>query len=170
MIVSEIRTFNSKCNASSTAVNVAVHLSNDISKLHPFLNATMEKTRYMPKVPFIRFIWEGHVVNVEGSRINAFGFESESEARAQADRIVAAIKRVESQLDSIVPDHTEYSFPPLLEIYRHLPRISGCSLCGHPSCMAFASAVSRGECEVEQCVPLQDGEHSDNLKALSIIK
>ena len=46
------------------------------------------------------------------------------------------------------------------------PRLASCAACGYASCTAFASAVSRGDCTADLCLPLQEERFAENRKAL----
>jgi ArsR family metal-binding transcriptional regulator len=166
VLVNKTELFNSKCNPSAPAVNVAIHLGEDIADLLPYLNATQQKARYTASVPFVRFMWHGHVVNVEKSVVRAFGFETDGEAREAAPRLLRHIEGVREARDEIEPDHESHEPPSVLDVLRHLPRLSRCSACGQPSCLAFASAVSRGDCDIALCAPLQEDRFAGKLKAL----
>jgi len=169
MRVTKSEVFNAACNPSSPIVNIRVFLDKDLSEILPYLNATQEKAKYYPTVPYVNFLWKGRPVNVRESTITAFGFESDTQARSEAELIVSEIERVIEGKADIEPDGTPYSPPAVLDILRHLPRISGCSECGQGSCMAFAAAVSRGDCRIEECFPLKEEIYSDNRSALEKI-
>jgi len=161
--------FNAKCDPSSVMVNIEIQLDTDLSEILPYLNATMEKAKYYPNVPYVNFLWKKRPVNARESTVTAFGFESDTQARQEAELIVSEIEQIIVNKDNIEPDETPYSPPAVLDIIRHLPRISGCSDCGQGSCMAFAAAVSRGDCGIEKCRPLGSEEFSDNRNALEKI-
>ncbi len=167
MRVIKTEVFNVECNPSSAIVNVRVFLDEDLSDMLPYLNATQEKAKYYPNVSYLNFLWKGCPVNVRESTITAFGFESDTQARSEAELIAGKIERVIANRADIEPDETPYSPPAVLDILRHLPRISGCSDCGQGSCMAFAAAVSRGDCRIEDCAPLKEDNYSDNRSALA---
>jgi ArsR family metal-binding transcriptional regulator len=167
MRIIKTEVFNAECNPSSTMVNIRVFLNEDLSDMLPYLNATQEKAKYYPSVPYLNFLWKGCPVNLREATITAFGFESDTQARSEAELIVSEIKRVVSNRAGIEPDETPYSPPPVLDILKNLPRIPGCSDCGQGSCMAFAAAVSRGDCHIGECFPLQADDYSDNRSALA---
>lgn len=167
MRILKAEAFNAECNPSSTMVNIRVLLDEDLSDMLPYLNATQGKAKYYPNVPYLNFLWKGCPVNVREATITAFGFESDTQARSEAELIVSEINRVVLNRADIEPDETPYSPPPVLDILKHLPRISGCSDCGQGSCMAFAAAVNRGDCRIEECSPLKTDDYSDNRSALA---
>jgi ArsR family metal-binding transcriptional regulator len=59
---------------------------------------------------------------------------------------------------SMTPSHEMRSKPPVLEIYKRLPR-TNCKLCGEQTCMAFAAKLRMGEGKLSQCTPVFDGEY-----------
>jgi len=166
MRIIKMEVFNVECNPSSTMVNIRVFLDEDLSDMLPYMNAAQEKAKYYPNVPYLNFLWKGCHINLREATITAFGFESDTQARSEAELIVSEINRVASNRAGIEPDETPYSPPPVLDILKNLPRISGCSDCGQGSCMAFAAAVSRGDCHIAQCSPLKEDRYSKNRGAL----
>lgn len=55
-----------------------------------------------------------------------------------------------------------------MEILRELPR-TNCKVCGEPTCMVFATKLLKNERKLEECSPLLDDEHGQNLKNLRTI-
>lgn len=166
MLAHGIELFNSKCNPSSTAVNASVRLHQDISSLLPLLNATEEKARYFPHVPYVTFRWKGRVVNVEPRTVNLFGCQDEEEARREARAVVQRLEELLQDPGGVEPDPTPFEPPSVVAVLRHLPRVPGCNEGPHPSCMAFASALVRGEASPADCPVLHRAPFADRKDAL----
>lgn len=144
-----------ECNASSTWVSAIAHLDCDLSPLLPYLNAVLPRAQYFPKIPFLRFRWQERIVAIERDQVRVVPFEDADSARAGAEKVIELLREIEAKKAEIQPNHAAYNPPTIIEIYQQLPRQSGCQRCGHPSCMAFAAALNRGEAKLEACVELQ---------------
>ena len=92
---------------------------------------------------------------VKKDQVLVVPFEDEKSAREVAMKVVDLLSEVESKRDEIVPDHTPYDPPKVMDVLKLLPRISGCSECGYPTCMAFANALVGGEAVPNACVELR---------------
>jgi ArsR family metal-binding transcriptional regulator len=143
--------FTAKCTVNSTDVHVRVVFDRDLSDLLPYLNATQKQAQYLPQVPHIKFKMEGHWVTVSGVEACAYSFEDEDAGREGGRELASLLGQVEASRDSIEPDETAFEPPSVLAILKELPNEAGCRECGHPSCMALAAAVARGEAVVEDC-------------------
>jgi ArsR family metal-binding transcriptional regulator len=94
-------------------------------------------------------------VVVEKDQVRIVPFEDERAAREGAMKVVELLTEVESKKDEIVPDSTPYDPPKVMDVLKLLPRVGGCSECGHPTCMAFANALVCGEAYPDACVELR---------------
>lgn len=151
MEVERLEVFRPECNSSFTFVNVIAHIDGDLSYLLPYLNATQAKARYYPNNPFISFFWEGHKVVVEKSHVRINFFEDEKAAKAGVKKLIELIGETDAKRDEITPDYTPCNPPPVIELYKLLPRMSSCGRCGFSTCMSFATALATGEAELDLC-------------------
>jgi ArsR family metal-binding transcriptional regulator len=155
MKVREITVGRPECNSSFEFVKAIVHMEDDLSWLLPYLNATQEGAHYYPKNPYIDFSWGWHKVVVEKDQVRIVPFEDEKAAREGAVKLVELLKEVESRRDEIVPDHTPYSPPRVMDILKLLPKKGGCAECGYQTCIAFATALVGGEALPDACAELR---------------
>ena len=155
MKVKDIKIGRPECNSSFQFVKAIVQMEEDLSYLLPYLNATQENAQYYPKTPHLNFSWGWHRVVVEKDQVRIVPFEDERAAREGAAKVVELLTEVESKRDEIVPDNTPYDPPKVMDVLKLLPRVGGCSECGHPTCMAFANALVAGEAYPDACVELR---------------
>lgn len=170
MKINRIEVFRPVCNPFFTIVNVVAHLNKDISALLPYLNATQAKAQYFPKSPYLKFDWQGHRVVVQGSEIRVYNFPDDKDAYKGIEEVVRLIQDIEAKQDEIRPDYTPYDPPKALELFKLMPKKSGCGKCGFTTCMAFAMALSSDETELELCEELvKDKNLKKNHDALKEI-
>jgi len=162
MKVKEIRAFRPPCNASSEMVNVKAFLDRDVSDLMPYVKGELDHVKYFPKGPYIKFIFKGHPVTIDHDCIAIAGFTDDQPARECAEGVVALLKDIEARKDRITPDMTPFNPPSVMEVFKLLPKKSGCGKCGYPACMAFAAALTKEETEPEMCPTLAETKEGGN--------
>lgn len=156
MEIKEIKVFRPPCNFSTELVSAKVLVDKDLSELLPYVKGAVEGAKYFPKGPFLKFLFKGHPVTIEGNCIAIGGFTDDTKARERATELVELLNDIEGKKDSISPDITPYKAPTVMEIYKLLPRKGGCNECGYPSCMAFATALVKEETSPDRCIPLTE--------------
>jgi hypothetical protein len=107
--------------------------------------------------------------------LGALGYGCDLIAMGKADEIVDAWRLLEevrvrinetwARRASMTPSHEMRSRPPVLEIYKRLPR-TNCKLCGEQTCLAFAAKLRMGEGKLSQCTPVFDGKYKHLRAAL----
>jgi ArsR family metal-binding transcriptional regulator len=162
MEVKEIMAFRPPCDASSEMVNVKAFLDRDVSDLMPYLKGELESVKFFPKGPYVKFVFQGHPVTIDHDCIAVAGFEDDQSARECAREVVALLKDIEARKDSITPDTTPFNPPSAMDVFKLLPRKSGCGKCGYPACMAFAVALIKQETEPEMCPALAETTEGGN--------
>lgn len=167
MKVKEIRAFRPPCDVSSEVVNVKTFLDRDLSGLMPYIKGALENVKYFPHGPFIKFVFQGHPVTIDHDCIAIAGFPDDQSARACAESVVALLQDIETRKDSITPDTTPFHPPSAMELFKLLPKKSGCGKCGYPTCMAFAVALTKEETAPEMCPEITAGQdHNPTLGRL----
>lgn len=156
MGITEIRVFRPPCNFSSELVSAKVFVDKDLSELLPYVKGAVKEAKYFPKGPFIKFTFKGHPVTIEGNCIAVGAFPDDNEARNEANELMEFLQGIEARKETITPDTTPHKVPSVIEIYKLLPRKSGCGECGYQSCMAFATALVKEETLQERCTLLAE--------------
>jgi ArsR family metal-binding transcriptional regulator len=167
MIVNRIDTVRPECLPASEIVSAKVYLDDDISGLFPYINSVMEKAQYFPKGPFIRFLWEGHPVTAQPGIVVVNIFEDDKAAREGAEKVVEFLQEIELRTSEITLDYSPYDPPKVLDIFKLLPKKTGCGECGHPTCMAFSVELAAGNKKSTECeVLVIDPDYRENLEEL----
>jgi len=169
MEIKRIDAFRPPCDASSETVSVKVLLDRDLSGLLPYINAEADDAKYFPKGSYIKFLYKGRLVMVDGFGVAIAGFSDHESGRGFAKEVVDFLEDIERRKDSITPDHTPFNPPAVMDVFALLPRKAGCGKCGYPACMAFAVALVRKEAEAASCPHLHEAGGSENLSRLSIL-
>lgn len=157
MEIEEIKVFRPPCNFSTELVSARVIVDKELSELLPYVKGAVAGAKYFPKGPFLKFLFKGHPVTMEGNCIAIGGFTDDTKARERATELVELLNDIEARKDSIAPDVTPYKAPTVMEIYKLLPRKSSCDKCGYPSCMAFATALVKEETSLDRCLLIAKG-------------
>jgi DNA-binding CsgD family transcriptional regulator len=113
-------------------------LNGDISALFPYIHAVADGAQLFERPVYIKFSLDGVLCGLHPSEGSAGLFETYLQAHDK---------------DSIRPDHRRHRRMSILDILSVLPG-RNCGECGHPSCMAFAAALSRQDADPAQCAGL----------------
>lgn len=166
MEIREITAFRPPCDASSEMVNVNAFLDRDVSDLMPYLKGELDSVKYFPKGPYVKFVFQGHPVTIDHDCIAIAGFPDDDSARECAMGVAALLKDIEGRKDSITPDPTPFNAPSVMDVFKLLPKKSGCGKCGYPACMAFAVALTKEETNPEMCPELLASTGAENYHRL----
>jgi ArsR family metal-binding transcriptional regulator len=152
------------CSSDESRIRIVAHLSGDISKAFPYLNAEMKEATYKP-AGALTYMQDYCTIALYPRRV----------AVAKADDIVDAWRRLESvrrrvndvwsRRDEIEPSHRTWRRPNALEIYGCLPQ-TNCGQCGLPTCLAFAMRLHAGHMSPQDCGPVFGGERGDLREAM----
>jgi ArsR family metal-binding transcriptional regulator len=158
-------TFFGPCMADETKVRLVAHLSGDLTEVLPYLNAEMRQACYSADGPSLTFMEGYRLVTLSARRIAMGKADEIVDAWRLLEEIRVRIDETWARRTSITPSYVMRSRPPVLEIYKRLPR-TNCKLCGEPTCMAFAAKLRMGEGKLSQCTPVFDGEYGHLREAL----
>ncbi len=125
-------------------------LNGDISVLFPYIHAVADGAQLFERPVYIKFSLDGVLCGLHPSEGSAGLFETYLQAHEFLERLIAFLNDLHRRKDSIRPDHRRYRRMSILDILSVLPG-RNCGECGHPSCMAFAAALSRQDADPAQC-------------------
>ncbi len=154
-----------ECNPSATTVNALADLSDDISEVLPYLNATIKGCLYNPDAGTLRFVKDGRVITLYPMLAAVSGLRDEVQAREVLDSLKELINSTYEKRDQIKPSHKKGDELKVMDIYKLLPG-TNCKDCGEPTCFAFANKIVRQEADVKKCAPLYTEEHSAKREKL----
>lgn len=153
------------CDASAHFVNTVAELGQDISKVMPYLNATIEKARYLPEANILRFGWEGCAVTLRPREIAITKLGSKDEAPEALEEIKDLINSTWERREEIEPSYKRGDEIKFIEVFKLLPG-TNCRECGQPTCLAFATKLAKDEVELDACSPLLLEEHAEKRAKL----
>lgn len=120
-----------------------------------------ENSAYYEKAQTVQFTLDGIRCALFPDQIQAAQFSEREQALTFEDRLIEFLNDLDQKKDAIEPDYSPVKQISVLDILKLLPK-TNCKECGYPTCMAFASVLSRGETDTSNCPEL---ENSDNEKA-----
>ncbi|HAL61241.1 MAG TPA: Fe-S cluster protein [Chloroflexi bacterium] len=156
------------CKPGAERWNAIAHLSDDISAVLPYLNATLRDCIYDHQSGVLTWQRGGRRIVIRPKEIAVTNLEDREDAWKVVESLVKTINETWERRADIEPDYRKRERLKALDIYKLLPG-TNCKACGEPSCFAFALKVTVGEADIERCAPLfTDGYQRqwDELQAL----
>jgi len=154
-----------ECNPSVTTVNAIADLSDDISEVLPYLNATIKGCFYNLEAGTLRFVKDGRVITLYPMLAAVSRLKDEIEAREVLDSLKELINTTYERRDQIKPSYKTGDELKVMDIYKLLPG-TNCKECGEPTCFAFANKIVRQETDVSRCLPLYTDKYSAKREKL----
>jgi len=114
----------------------------DLAFLFPYINAVVPGAELHDAPSLIRFEMDGVFCVLYPSRCIATPFADRQEAGAFRDKVMSHLNEILDRRETIVPKHKVFKKVAVPDILKLLP-LTNCKACGFPTCLAFASMVSR---------------------------
>ena len=157
----KVELFEPPCLPGSPRWSSRVEIDEDLTGLLPYLNGYLKKRFYDPNSQTIVFKMDGHAVSVRPHEIRIGNLLDKEEGEKVAKKVINFINYIETKRDEIIPDFTRKEPPKAIEIFKLLPK-TNCRKCGYLTCMAFATALAKGEADLDDCPELNEGLYKDN--------
>ena len=132
------------------AYGARFQLSNDLSPLFPYINAVADRARLFEKPVYIKFVLEKRLCAFYASEGAFTPVGDMAQALQFLQKLFDYIEDISKRSGSLIPSHKKFKPSSALDIYRLLPG-SNCRICGYPTCMAFAAALSRQNTSIVNC-------------------
>lgn len=163
---------NIVCLPGTGILRAVVTIPEDISHLFPYINGFAKKARYLPKIPWIRFPFQGFTkkfsikydVACRNREIIIGKFTSNEEAKEVVKEVIDFLNYIANHKNEIEPNYKEWAPPSAISILKYLPQ-TNCKKCGLQSCMAFAVKLSQEEIAPEKCTEISK-EKLEELKEI----
>ena len=139
-------------------------VSKNLNDFLPYLNGYIKKAIYDPKANTFVFTFENHKVSVTNDKVMIARIKSQDEGKKLAQKVIDFLNEVYAKKDEITPDFERREPPKAIDIYKLLPK-TNCRKCGEPTCFVFATKLSQGDHEIEDCVELNE-EQKEAIKKL----
>lgn len=146
--------FRPECNPSFQSLHCIAHLDQDVSKVLPYLNASLGGFEYIKDPPSVTFKVYGKLITVHGRRIAINALKEVQEADMILNWLKKEINEAWANRVGIAPSFEGKSEPHMIEILRLLPK-TNCGECGQPTCMVFALRVADGVKDPKDCPPIE---------------
>ncbi len=141
------------CVADAAKLRLIAHVSGDLARVLPYLNAEMPAGSYGRDPETLTYQDAYRMISLYSYRITI----AKADDIVDAWRVLEGIRRLVNQVwmrrHTITPMYERRSRPPALEIFKRLPGTS-CRKCGEKACMAFACRLWRGEGTPTECRPI----------------
>lgn len=125
-------------------------LDNDVRQLFPYINATVQGSRFYDNPDNIQFEIDDVRCTLYPEDVMAVAFENQDQALKFAQRLIDFLNNLHSEKDSIKPNYKRYKPISVFDVFKLLPQ-TNCKKCGFLSCMAFAGALSQRQTTPEEC-------------------
>ena len=153
------------CEPGAERYSAFAHLTRDISKLMPYVNAVWAGAIYDQDGKSLVATRLGKRVALHANEIAVGSFRERQEAERTVAQVVAELNAIWRRRAEITPRYDMRQRPNPLSLYRLLPH-TNCKACGEPTCFVFASKLAAGQVDLEACLPLQSEEYAEKLKEL----
>ncbi len=138
------------------AVYRAVFESNfDLVPFIPYIRTQTKTLIYEPQSMLI-FKWgslntkKNYQVALRNKEIKIGLVEDRTERQKIGEELLEFLTQLISKKETLSPSCEPVKRPPVLEIYKHLPK-TNCKACGEETCLAFATKLNLLEVELENC-------------------
>jgi ArsR family metal-binding transcriptional regulator len=151
------------CVADLTRIRLIAHLSGDLTKVFPYMNAVMREASYNAAGPTFTFMDGYRMISIYPRRIAVAKADEIVDAWRTLDAIRRRANEVWRRRGEIEPSYEMRAKPPALEIFKRLPR-TNCKACGEQTCLAFALRLWNGEAPLSRCRPVLAAGQYEHLR------
>jgi len=158
-------TYISPCLADPGKIRLKAALSDDISEVMPYLNATVKNAIYNHDAPNITLSKEFRLITLYPREMTMIKALNTTDAWQVIDWLQELINDTYTRRDEIEPAYERKRRPHPLQLYSWLPRLN-CKKCGEQSCLAFAVLLFSGQQELKRCEPLFSESYREQRQVL----
>jgi ArsR family metal-binding transcriptional regulator len=151
--------FFGPCMADENRIRLIAHLSGDLRAALPYLNSTLPQACFNAGPCTLTFMDGYRMVTLYPRRIAIGKADDLVDGWRTLERLRRLVNSTWARRHAVVPSYDQRSKPPMLEIYKRLPR-TNCRQCGEQTCMAFAASLWQGRATPSQCRPAFTAEYA----------
>ncbi len=141
------------CHITKGCYKAKLLLKVNLLPFLPYLRARV-KVLYFEPNEILVFKWfkseKTYNVAINNNTLAVEIVEDREEALEIFKEIINFVNLTWEERNQIVPNIKPVKRPPVLEIYKHLPK-TNCKACGEETCLAFATKLVIAEKEVDEC-------------------
>jgi len=152
------------CNPEWIAVKA--ELSDDISEVLPYLNAVVKNAVYTPEVQNLNLRIDIGAISLLPREIIVGQVACEEDGMKVLDYVKKLINDTWESRTGITPVYKRKGEMKAKDILDFLPK-TDCRDCSLPTCFAFAMALTKGKCRLEECTVLNQPEFATDRQALA---
>ena len=145
--------FRPECNPQFQSLHCIAHLDEDVTAVLPYLNAVLGGHQYLKDPPALTLKVHGKLITLHPREIAVNALKDEGEADKILEWLKQEINETWLKRDTIEPSFETPAQPRIFDILKLLPK-TNCRECGQPTCMVFASLVTKGVKGPNDCPPL----------------
>ena len=164
----DLEVFNPPCEPGAERYAARICLTEDISEILPYLNATLRGAVYHPSANALTWKKGGHNIAFHAYEIATSNVEDRDSAEKELKGLVDLVNRTWERRAEITPDTTTRQRPTPMAIFKLLPQ-TNCKQCGEPTCYTFALKLAASQRQIADCTPLSEPQHAAELSALQAI-
>lgn len=157
--------FFGPCMADDTRIRLIAHLAGDLTTVLPYLNSTMPQACFNAGPCTLTFMDGPRLITLYPQRVAIGKADDLVDGWRTLEKIRVLVNKTWARRGAIVPSFVLRAKPPVLEIYKRLPR-TNCKDCGEQTCMAFAVSLWQGKALPSQCKPVFAKENAGLREAL----
>ncbi len=154
------------CIADPTKNRIVAELSDDISPVFPYLNATLPTLMYITGADTVTLKREWRILTFYPRVAVMAKVDGAQDATAQLVWFRDLCNNTWRRRADIVPLYERRKLLGHLDVYRLLPRLN-CGACGEATCIAFAVGLLAGRHQLADCRDLQDERFAEGGRRLA---
>ena len=161
----DLEVFTPPCEPGAERFSARARLVVNISEVLPYLNATLRGAIYYPDLPALVCKIAGHNIALRPHEILVSDAADRTAAQQDLDEVIKLINHIWERRDTITPSYEVRHRPTPMEVFELLPQMN-CRECGEATCFTFALKLVASLTTLEDCPPLSNPEHAEQLSAL----
>ena len=147
-------------------IMATAELSNDISKVFPYLNAVVKNAVYTPEARNLNFKMDTGAISLTPREMSVGQVICEEDGIKLLDYVKKLINDTWERRANITPVYERKEEIKAKDILDYLPK-TNCRDCGLPTCFAFAVALLKGQKRLSDCSALSKPEFAQDKQALA---
>lgn len=161
----ELEIFTPPCHPGAERFAATARLTTDISPVLPYLNARLKGAIYYPAAKALTWKKGGHNIAFHAYEISTSNAEDREAALKELEGVIEIVNHTWAHRNKIEPDHEPHQRPTPMAVYKLLPQ-TNCKQCGESTCYSFALKLATSQKQLDQCTPLFEPRHTQNLASL----